>query len=392
MSLTNLRTKEYDLRLKVNRLQKLIYQQADPSTSPLWEEMAEAEAALAAVETELAQTAGDEGVIINTEKETALLGPETTGLDVKIFLRMSHVPTAFCHVLEAERDPLLSCVVRNAGRQTRRVRITSFVEGYSARAVATVELEEQDEYEFQQLPTFFPAAVEQVKELTRATLNVLVEDLDGQVELHKTHPIWLLARTTVVLQVKDPKTGTRRDMSPYLGAFVTPNAPGVMRFLRHVVEHHPEKRLIGYQQADTAVLPQVKAVFDALKEKADIKYVNSVINFNPEEGATSQRLRLPEESLQNRKANCLDGTVLFASLLEAISLNPALVIVPGHAFLAWESWPQSNSWYYLETTMIGSHTFEEACASAEATKDKTTIVRFWPLRRLRAERNITPMA
>ena len=67
----------------------------------------------------------------------------------------------------------------------------------------------------------------------------------------------------------------------------------------------------------------VKAIYDALQTKANIKYVNSTVDFNPDETAKTQRVRLPRETLKERQANCIDGALLFASLLEAISLNPA---------------------------------------------------------------------
>jgi hypothetical protein len=41
--------------------------------------------------------------------------------------------------------------------------------------------------------------------------------------------------------------------------------------------------------------------------------------------------------------------------------------VPGHAFLAWETAEGSGQWDYVETTMIGSHDFAAAQASARAT-------------------------
>ena len=80
---------------------------------------------------------------------------------------------------------------------------------------------------------------------------------------------------------------------------------------------------------------------------------------------SGQRVRLPSESLTGGQANCIDGTVLMASLLEGFSLNPAIVVIPGHAFLGWETWPNSHVWRYLETTMIGTNNFQEACESAE---------------------------
>jgi len=379
---------EYDLRLVVNRLRREVYQQTDPWASErLSAELKEAEKELSRAEmARAAAQAKDKksGLIFDTEKTHGLLGADTTGLEAKVHLRMAQVPTSICHLLNREENPLLSCVVRNADNTgIRRLRIVSFIDGYSARAVDTVELKARSKHEFKQLPTLFPDRTCGVTELTRAALNVVVEDLDGQVELHKTEPIWLLARTTAPLVVLDPQTGEWRDMTPYLGAFVTPNVPVLMTFLRVVADQHLRKQLVGYQGSPEEVEPQIRAIFDALKADADVTYVNSVIDFNPDQGSATQRVRLPRESLEDSLANCIDGTVLFASLVEGISLSPAIVVVPGHAFLAWETWRDqngySNEWKYLETTMIGSSTFEEACASGERTarEYKALAERVW---------------
>ena len=72
-------------------------------------------------------------------------------------------------------------------------------------------------------------------------------------------------------------------------------------------------------------------------------------------------------------ANCIDGAVLFASLLEGSSLNAALVLVPGHAFVAWEAWEGSDDWRFLETTMIGGHDFEAACLSGERQHEQAKL-------------------
>lgn len=189
-------------------------------------------------------------------------------------------------------------------------------------------------------------------------------------------------------------------MTPYLGAFVTPNAPDVIGFLRTVAGRHSEARLVGYQVAKNLVEPQVQALYEALKD-IGITYVNSVIAFDPEEGTASQRIRLPRESLRDRAANCIDGTVLFASLLEAMSLNPGIVLVPGHAFVSWEAWPNSGEWLYLETTMIGSHGYDAARRRGDELAqvyeqqshqaEEPLMFRRWSVRDLRALRRITPM-
>ena len=115
-------------------------------------------------------------------------------------------------------------------------------------------------------------------------------------------------------------TGGWRDLTRYLGAFVTPNAPAIEGLLRAAVDLAPDGQFVSYQGGAAAVAPQVKALFDALQQKK-LRYVNSVLAFSPEEGWSGQRVRLPRQTLESTNANCLDGTVLFASLLEAITLR-----------------------------------------------------------------------
>jgi hypothetical protein len=401
---SELRRREYDLRTVVDRLRREVYDQTDPSASTtLLDELVSAEEALREVEAERIAAEGQDpqsGLILDTTATAAEThrGAETTGLEAKVYLKMAHLPTSFYHLMQVEQTPLLTCSVKatrrlEGGPNKRRVRVRSFIEGYSAEAIDTFEVPIQEEHRFDQLPALFLDRIRDVSELTRAALNVVVEDLDGRVELHVTKPVWLLARTSAPLSVKDPQTGGWQDLTPYLGAFVTPNAPSLMTFLREAERHHPDGRLVGFQGKKEGVPTQVKALYDALKA-AEITYINSVITINPEPGMSSQRVRLPRESLADREANCIDGTVLVASLLEGISMNPAIVLIPGHAFVAWETWSDSNEWRYLETTMIGSHTFEEACDSAEKTAKafaKTGKLRKYPLNDLRSQKGITPM-
>jgi len=406
--LATLREQEYRQRLEVDRLRRVVYEQADPNATGLLQQLVAAENSLSLIEQEraTAQAADDsktsEGLIVNTKTVGKLAGKETTGLEAKVNLQMAQLPTAICHLFNPETHPLVTCVVTNTSDQTRRVRVSCAIQNYSAQAVETKELKRNQPETFKLLPTLFPERARRVTELTRATLNVLVEDLDnGKVEIQKTSPIWLLARTTAPLAVRDPASGQWNDLSMYLGAFVTPNAKELMGFLRAPAALHPNG-LVGYQGDKTGVTPQVEALFNALKNDAQITYVNSVIAFSPEEGTNTQRVRLPRESLANRTANCIDGTVLFASLLEGISLNPALVILPGHAIVAWETWDKSGEWDYLETTMIGgNYTFDQARNSgssmaktfetlANVTGNKAKF-RPWPLRTLRVEHRIMPM-
>jgi hypothetical protein len=330
-----LRARVYALRIDVERLRRAAFERERPliSTDLLAaeEQLADAERSLAD-----AERAGDElgGV---------RLGPETTGLVALATLGMAQVPTSIVHLLRLRESPLVQWRVRNASKKRRRLRLASSVAGYSARAVDSVELASGEERSLDQLPTFFPAKLRRVTEVTRASVEVSLEDLDNRkIELHRTEPVWLLARTTVPLAVLDPSTGSQRDMTPYLGAFVTPNALPLMAFLREIARQHPRGELIGYQTGPDHVEPQVRAVFEALAGHG-ITYVNSILAMTPEQGLHGQRVRLPRESLADKQANCIDGTVLFASLLEAMSMEAVVVIVPGHALVGWRTWTEEPS-------------------------------------------------
>jgi hypothetical protein len=388
-----LRNAEYQQRLVVNQFRRKVFGQVDPNASgALFAELQEAETELIKLEQQL--------IALRQARAGGVLGIESTGLEAEVELRMAQVPTSYYHLLDEKETPLFTCTVHNTCNEIRRVRVTSYIEGYSARAVYSAEMHPNEEIAFHQLPALFRSGVKELSELTRATLNVLIEDLDtGKAEIHRTYPIWLLANTTAPLAVRDPKNGAWKDMTRYLGAFVTPNALDVMAFLQTASNYHPERQFVGYQVDESHVEPQIVALYNALHD-AELRYINSVIDFSPDTGTANQRVRLPSESLKHKAANCIDGTVLFASLLEAISISPAIVIVPGHAFLAWETWSGApNSWRYLETTMIGSHEYHQAEASGQKTatayqalaqQDRSRF-RIHPLRTLRTTYGITPM-
>lgn len=397
---------EYRLRREIEALERLLYDKIDPTQALEVDKLlAQARKSLRDVEIELKQANADEGMLSrltgdSTSSDDVMLGTSTTGIEAEIRLRMSHIPCGIVHLLYVNRNPLVTYRVRVIGRDFARLRFISFLEGYSAHAVDTVEVSGRDYTEIHQLPTFFPDKLRDVTELTRASLHIIVDDLDQRVERETTFPLWLLARTSAYNAVRDPSTGGWLDFSPYYAAWVTPNTPEVMQVLRQAADFHLNKMLVGYQTDSNGVAIQVRAIFDALKAE-QITYINSVLCFGISAGEYMQRVRLPREVLATKSANCIDGTVLMASLLEAASLNPALVLVPGHAFLAWETQDRNGDWDYLETTMISSHNFDTACQAGreqaarwkhlyEETQDPYYF-RLLPLPDLRVTWGITPM-
>jgi hypothetical protein len=81
-----------------------------------------------------------------------------------------------------------------------------------------------------------------------------------------------------------------------------------------------------------------------------------------------------------------------------MSLRPAIVILPGHALVAWETWPDSDEWHYLETTKTGSESFEAARELGESLvahyqigeQVEPALCRRHAIRDLRVLEGITP--
>lgn len=378
MSTNNDKKEAFQLeQRRLEARQRAIYSQSDPAASlHLLEQLAESQVKLQELQQ---QSAVSEDPTASAPLESLpygrFLGPETTGLSVSSKVNMQPLPTGFYHLLDPETDPLVTVSIENVSREhkIRRVCIKAYIEALSAEAVRTVELKRKEPRTLKLLPTLLPERARAITEIQRATLHVMVTDLDNKPECHDTFSIICLARTSSCNSVHNPETGAMVDLTDYYGAWVTPYAEPVQRLVRRAADRC-ESIFPSYLGDADAVEQQVAALYQTLRE-AGIGYVNSVIDFGAAPGQVTQRTRLPRESLELKSANCIDGAVLFASLLEAASLNAAIVFVPGHAFVGWQiGMHADDEWRFLETTMIGSHEFAEACRSGQ--QQYTTMKKF----------------
>lgn len=185
-----------------------------------------------------------------------------------------------------------------------------------------------------------------------------------------TKQIKLLQHDVIIWALKDPVGKAEYDLSKLIGAWITPtDKEGKLDAIRGAAKDlHPEKRLVGGFQSKNIleVNSQVKAIYDYLNEFSGISYVEQSFSFTYSMGG--QRVLLPERVLRAKTGNCIDLTVLFASLLEGLSINPLILLTKDHAFLGWGNQYKKAEMGFLECTLIGSinketgkkYTFEEA--------------------------------
>ena len=144
------------------------------------------------------------------------------------------------------------------------------------------------------------------------------------------------------------------DFSWLFAAYVNENHPEVDVILKEALESGIVSDFDGYQDDDPkAVMMQVFAVWNALQRRG-IKY-SDVSTTTPSKYVVSQTVRFLDDSIRATQANCVDGSVLMASVLSKIGITSYLVMIPGHCFLAFDLSKDDNAKRVgLETTMLGN--------------------------------------
>ena len=283
------------------------------------------------------------------------------------------IPTGIYHTFVSSkkyRVPLVNYRVVNNTNEEKKVLLCTKIEDFTEEQRTTITLPPKTTRNVTHLPPILEGALEKLTETRVTNICTRAVQLDGpeRLILDNTYPVRLLTYDTMIWQVTDPSTGITEDLSRHIAAWVTPHTRGqlIEKLVRKAVEFHPQKAIRGYHGAETpeeqadVVRRQVKAIYDALKNEYKISYVSAPISFGTDTPDATQRVRLPRDSIESRSANCIDCSVLFASALEHIGFNPVIVLIPGHAFIGWETWQNSGNYQFLETTMIGTSTFEEA--------------------------------
>lgn len=147
--------------------------------------------------------------------------------------------------------------------------------------------------------------------------------------------------------------GTFHDTGIFFAAYVNEENPMIDQLLREALNTKIVTRFLGYQNsAKGAVDKQVYALWNVL-QKRKFRY-SSVSNTSLSSNVVfSQRVRTFDDALGSSQINCVDGSVLFASLLRAINIEPILVRTPGHMFVGYYTDSKHKDMNFLETTMIG---------------------------------------
>lgn len=152
--------------------------------------------------------------------------------------------------------------------------------------------------------------------------------------------------------------GGYTDLGWMFAAYVNENSPIVDQVLKEALATKIVDSFAGYQKGPGEALKELLAIWAAL-QKRGIHYSNITTTAGGSQTIYSQHVRFVDESLANEQANCVDGSVLFASIMRKLGFRAFLVTVPGHMFMGVYLSPDGNYRVGLETTMLGSSKDQE---------------------------------
>ncbi len=218
-------------------------------------------------------------------------------------------------------------------------------------ATLDVTLPEADEeYRITPAMLFDQAKLASIKQPMTASITYTVTS-NGKKQPARTEALRVHSITDCPLVATDTDDETTTDWT--LAAYVNEDSPGVKQVLDEALRKKYVDSFVGYQGDEGSVYRQVLAVWRVLQERG-IRYTNlDATAYGGTRDVPLQTVQLPDESLRITQGSCADGSVLLASVLRKIGLNPLLVVIPGHLFMGFDLDETGEKQVYLETTLLG---------------------------------------
>ena len=232
----------------------------------------------------------------------------------------------------------------------------SFYKSYAVQPVATVQLFNKNEIPVEAtLQYYLP---ELMKRPTQKELTLLADAqitvpihalLDNALLQTAGHVPWdaeiklSYSVGTQTVSIEESRTITVHgkgmlnwDTIARAAAFVTPEDPAVADFARSMLTRLDDFALRGDSWGN---IPQAMLMFEGLNALG-VRYAadaNTPFQKAREDAAAIDHIQYPVELMQSQLGDCDDNTALFCSLLENVRISTALVDVPGHILMMFDS-------------------------------------------------------
>ncbi len=204
----------------------------------------------------------------------------------------------------------------------------------------------------------------------RPELFVVSASMNGRPAAQTTLTCMVHPVNEAVSRVYDAAAGSWQDTSVCFAAYVNENDPWINSFIQEVMARGEVQRFSGYEFGLSSVMQQLQAVWNGLAAHG-LRYVDLATVSGGVPDVNTQYVRFRSESLRDLGANCVDASVLLASIFRRIGLRPVLLFKPGHCFVAVYDAADGGKLIPIETTMISSSTFTASMTYGEQEMETT---------------------
>ncbi len=256
---------------------------------------------------------------------------------------------AFVRGVEFHGHDMARIIITNMGSDDFKGTVSIEIPGWSEQLSEPVTVPVGETYDTTMTPPLKPAAYENLDSEPVHYL-IVIKDSDGTEVYRNTYYTTLAPYNTMVWGII---------WDNMIAAWDTPSAPEIHELVSEAADHTPFGSITGYQEISGYSRMQItyyhlKAIYDVLDDRG-MRYVNA-----PYALEGMQTVYTPAQSLGVNGANCIDGTMVFASALTSMGMNPLVVLTSDHAFVCVQEWYGSDRIQCVETTMIGEADFQEA--------------------------------
>lgn len=152
-----------------------------------------------------------------------------------------------------------------------------------------------------------------------------------------------------------------------LTGYIQEEHPEIEKILGEALNTKMVDAITGYQQGPDMTNMQVAAVWRVLNQRG-FKYSSISRPAVASDDIDCQVVRTFEKAIKSKQANCVDGTIVLASILRRMNISTLIVLTKDHCFLGYYTDRTKTDIVYLETTMISR---SEEVKKAKTPKEKT---------------------
>jgi hypothetical protein len=287
------------------------------------------------------------------------------------YLYTSELITIIYPLYGDQLDDFVIVTVTNQNDVPVKVLVESEITDYTTKSTDTVDVQAGETLEVRQNPRLVPDVIDNLNVEKLGQVHIRVAALQEGVEkpiLDETGETTIFARRDFPWSISG---FTDDEVFELAAAMVMPNDPSVEELIRQAADYTESGSMwAGYgdhiDDDDGGLWDRLQAIWRA-EQDYDLTYINTWVSFAP---GDVQRIRLPAEVLDQRSGNCIELAILYASAAEALDLEAALILIPGHAFVGIRTDQQNANYYFVETTMIRDATFSEAVDVAGSEFDE----------------------